>query len=93
MQSGRSAVRLRGRAAIPCGGDDTTGQRRAADGAGGHHRGGLKGYGNLVELASLQEHVAGQLGRPAGRLLMIVKSAHVYETERGYLRDVLGGHR
>jgi hypothetical protein len=37
--------------------------------------------------------VAGQLARPAGRLLMIVKSAHVYETERGYLRDVLEGHR
>jgi len=34
---------------------------------------GAKGYGNLVELASLQRHVAGQLGRPAGRLLMIVK--------------------
>jgi thymidylate synthase len=54
---------------------------------------GAKGYGNLVELASLQEHVAGQLGRPAGRLLMIVKSAHVYETERGYLRDVLEEYR
>jgi thymidylate synthase len=50
---------------------------------------GAKGYGNLVELASLQQHVAGQLGKQAGRLLMIVKSAHVYETERGYLRDVL----
>jgi hypothetical protein len=35
--------------------------------------------------------VAGQLGRPAGRLLMIVKSAHVYETERAYLLDVLAG--
>jgi thymidylate synthase len=50
---------------------------------------GAKGYGNLVELASLQRHVAGQLGLPAGRLLMIVKSAHVYETERDYLRRVL----
>jgi hypothetical protein len=28
---------------------------------------GAKGYGNLVELASLQQQVAGQLGRPAGR--------------------------
>ena len=54
---------------------------------------GAKGYGNLVELASLQQHVAGQLGRPSGRLLMIVKSAHVYETERGYLRDVLTRYR
>ena len=54
---------------------------------------GAKGYGNLVELASLQRHVAGQLGLPAGRLLMIVKSAHVYETERGYLRGVLAEAR
>ncbi len=50
---------------------------------------GAKGYGNLVELASLQQHVAGELGRPAGRLLMMVKSAHVYETERTYLQGVL----
>jgi thymidylate synthase len=50
---------------------------------------GAKGYGNLVELALLQHHVAGRLGRPAGRLLLIVKSAHVYETERGYVQDVL----
>jgi len=33
--------------------------------------------------------VAAQLGRPAGRLLLMVKSAHVYDTERGYLLDVL----
>ena len=52
---------------------------------------GAKGYGNLVELASLQQHVADRLGRPAGRLLMMVKSAHVYETERVYLHGVLGG--
>jgi Thymidylate synthase len=52
---------------------------------------GAKGYGNLVELASLQQHVAGQLGRPVGRLLMMVKSAHVYETERAYLLGVLAG--
>ncbi len=54
---------------------------------------GAKGYGNLVELAALQHHVAGQLGRPAGRLLMMVKSAHVYETERAYILDVLEGDR
>jgi hypothetical protein len=51
---------------------------------------GAKGYGNLVELASLQQHVAGQLGRSAGRLLMMVKSAHIYETERDYVLGVLG---
>ena len=50
---------------------------------------GAKGYGNLVELAALQRHVADGLGLPVGRLLMIVKSAHVYETERAYVQGVL----
>jgi len=54
---------------------------------------GAKGYGNLVGLAALQRHVAEELALPAGRLLMIVKSAHVYETERDYLRRVLAGTR
>jgi thymidylate synthase len=52
---------------------------------------GAKGYGNLVELASLQRHVADALGLPVGRLLMIVKSAHVYETDLAYIKRVLGG--
>jgi thymidylate synthase len=52
---------------------------------------GAKGYGNLVELASLQRHVADALGLPVGRLLMIVKSAHVYETELAYIKGVLAG--
>jgi Thymidylate synthase len=50
---------------------------------------GAKGYGNLVELASLQHHVADALGRPVGRLVMIIKSAHVYETELSYIERVL----
>jgi thymidylate synthase len=50
---------------------------------------GAKGYANLVELAWLQRHVARELERPVGRLLMVVKSAHVYETEFGYVRGVL----
>ena len=50
---------------------------------------GAKGYGNLAELAALQQHVAREVGRPAGRLLMIVKSAHVYGTELAYVRQVL----
>jgi len=54
---------------------------------------GAKGYGNLVELASLQRHVAGALGLPVGRLLMIVKSAHVYETELAYIKGVLAANR
>ena len=52
---------------------------------------GAKGYGNLVELASLQRHVAGALALPVGRLLMIVKSAHLYETELAYIKGVLAG--
>ncbi len=52
-----------------------------------------KRTGNLVELAALQQHVAGQLGRPAGRLLVVVKSAHVYETERAYPLGILAGDR
>ncbi len=50
---------------------------------------GAKGYGNLVELAALQQHVAAALQAPVGRLLMIVKSAHVYETEIASMRDIL----
>ena len=42
---------------------------------------GKKAYGNLVELARLQEQVAGELGLPVGRLTVLVKSAHVYEPE------------
>jgi thymidylate synthase len=50
---------------------------------------GSKGYGNLVELAWLQEHIASELGIPVGQLVFIIKSAHVYETERGYMSGVL----
>ncbi len=42
---------------------------------------GRKAYGNLVELARLQENVAGSLGAPVGRLVIHAKSAHVYEPE------------
>jgi thymidylate synthase len=51
---------------------------------------GAKGYGNLVELAFLQEHVARELGRDLGRLVFLVKSAHVYESEFAYMRGALG---
>ncbi|HWG14257.1 MAG TPA: thymidylate synthase [Streptosporangiaceae bacterium] len=50
---------------------------------------GAKGYGNLVELAAVQEQVAAALGCPAGRLVMVVKSAHVYATEFQYMEGVL----
>jgi thymidylate synthase len=42
---------------------------------------GKKAYGNLVELTRLQEHVAGELDAPLGRLVVHAKSAHVYEPE------------
>jgi thymidylate synthase len=42
---------------------------------------GKKAYGNLVELAALQAHVASELGARAGRLVVHVKTAHVYEPE------------
>jgi thymidylate synthase len=54
---------------------------------------GAKGYANLVQLAELQRHVAGRLGRPVGRLTFVVKSAHVYDTERAWMRDRLGSTR
>ncbi len=50
---------------------------------------GAKGYGNLVELALLQQRVAGALGRPVGALRFTVKSAHVYDSERAYMAGVL----
>ena len=47
---------------------------------------GKKAYGNLVELASLQEHVAAELDVPLGRLVVHAKSAHVYEPEWALMR-------
>jgi hypothetical protein len=42
---------------------------------------GKKAYGNLVELARLQDHVAGALSTARGSLVVHCKSAHVYEPE------------
>ena len=42
---------------------------------------GKKAYGNLVELARLQEDVAGELDVEPGRLVVHAKSAHIYEPE------------
>jgi thymidylate synthase len=50
---------------------------------------GAKGYGNLVQLASIQQEVAQRLARPVGSLSFIIKSAHVYDTERAYMDGVL----
>ncbi len=50
---------------------------------------GAKGYGNLVELASLQEEVAREVHDPVGTLTLFVKSAHVYESDFAYMAAVL----
>jgi thymidylate synthase len=50
---------------------------------------GAKGYGNLVQLAAIQHEVAQRLARPVGALTFIIKSAHVYDTERAYMDGVL----
>jgi thymidylate synthase len=51
---------------------------------------GKKAYGNLVELARLQEHVAGELAAPVGRLVIHAKSAHVYEPEWAAMAEIAG---
>ena len=50
---------------------------------------GTKGFANLVELAYLQQHVADEISSNVGPLTMIVKSAHVYESDVDYMNDML----
>jgi thymidylate synthase len=50
---------------------------------------GTKGYANLLELATIQHQVARELDRAVGSLTMIVKSAHVYDTDAEYMTSVL----
>ena len=47
---------------------------------------GKKAYGNLVELARLQEEIAVELDMTVGRLVLHAKSAHVYEPEYDAMR-------
>jgi thymidylate synthase len=49
---------------------------------------GKKAYGNLVELAALQQRVARELGSSAGRIVLHVKTAHVYEPELELMRSI-----
>jgi thymidylate synthase len=49
---------------------------------------GKKAYGNLVELARLQDHVAGELGVARGRLVVHAKSAHIYEPEWALMASI-----
>lgn len=50
---------------------------------------GKKGFGNLVQLADLQHIVAGRLGVPKGALVMIIKSAHIYDTELKEMTEIV----
>ena len=50
---------------------------------------GTKGYANLLELAVIQHQVADELERAVGALTMIVKSAHVYDSDAGFMSSVL----
>jgi thymidylate synthase len=50
---------------------------------------GTKGYANLVELAALQNRVAGDLDVGVGTLTMTVKSAHIYQTELGLMERII----
>jgi thymidylate synthase len=54
---------------------------------------GTKGYGNLVELAHVQRRVAAALEAPVGRLLLLVKSAHIYATERDAMTRLVEAQR
>lgn len=54
---------------------------------------GAKGYANLVELADIQRRVASALAVPVGRLMLTVKSAHIYSTELDYMTSVLATQR
>jgi len=49
---------------------------------------GKKAYGNLVELAALQAHVSRELQSSPGRLVLHVKTAHVYEPELELMRTL-----
>ncbi len=50
---------------------------------------GKKAYGNLVELAALQQLVARRLNRPTGPLVIHVKTAHIYDPELEFMRHML----
>ena len=53
---------------------------------------GAKGFANLVELAELQEEVARAISAPVDTMTMIIKSAHIYDTDFTYMREVLSAH-
>jgi hypothetical protein len=50
---------------------------------------GKKGFGNLVQVAELQRDVASELNVPVGPLVMIVKSATIYQTELSLMSEMI----
>jgi hypothetical protein len=54
---------------------------------------GKKGFGNLVQLAELQREVASELNVPVGPLVMIVKSATIYQTELSLMSEMISSAR
>ncbi len=50
---------------------------------------GKKAYGNLVELAHLQQVVGAALKRPVGRLVVHAKSVHIYTPEQEEMRRLI----
>src|SRR5271154_1407631 len=54
---------------------------------------GKKGFGNLIQLAELQRDVASELSVPVGSLVMIVKSATIYQTELDLMSEVIASAR
>lgn len=50
---------------------------------------GKKAYGNLVELARLQQEVSTAVGAPVGRLVIHAKSAHIYAPEYEAMRELV----
>jgi thymidylate synthase len=50
---------------------------------------GKKAYGNLVELARLQHEVAAAVGVVVGRLVVYVKTAHIYAPELEPMRELV----
>lgn len=50
---------------------------------------GTKGYANLIELAALQDRVAGELHVAVGTLTTTIKSAHIYRTELDAIQRIV----
>ena len=46
----------------------------------------------VVELAELQDEVARAISAPIDTMTMIIKSAHIYDTDFTYMREVLSAN-